>query len=115
MRFGVALLDAYLEFLAVRGSSGLAPACRPCLPLPTSGTGAAPPQHGWLFPGGNSGQPITHRTLVFKLRNFDFAVGQARISALRQLVLQAPAPVIAAALGVHHSKTTRQANNAGTT
>jgi hypothetical protein len=30
-------------------------------------------------------------------------VGEARVSALRQLILQAPAPVIAAALGVHHT------------
>jgi hypothetical protein len=32
----------------------------------------------------------------------------ARISALRQLVLQVPAPVIAGALGFHHTTTTRQ-------
>ena len=39
----------------------------------------------------------------------------ARISALRQLVLQAPAPVIAEALGFHHTTTQRQhANAAGT-
>jgi integrase len=76
---------------------------------------ASPPQHGWVFPGRNSGQPITHRTLFFKLRRLGFAVGEARVSALRQLVLQAPAPVIAAALGVHHTTTTRQAVNAGTT
>jgi len=31
----------------------------------------------------------------------------ARISALRQLVLQVPAPVIAGALGFHHTTTTR--------
>jgi len=39
----------------------------------------------------------------------------ARISALRQLVLQVPAPVIAGALGFHHTTTTRQHINAGTT
>jgi hypothetical protein len=36
-------------------------------------------------------------------------------SSTRTGVLQAPAPVIAAALGVHHTTTTRQAVNAGTT
>ena len=39
----------------------------------------------------------------------------ARISALRQLVLQAPAPVIAEALGFHHTTTQRQHANAGAT
>ncbi len=39
----------------------------------------------------------------------------ARISALRQLVLHAPAPVIAEALGFHHATTQRErANAAGT-
>lgn len=72
-------------------------------------------QDAWLFPGKNPGQPITHRTLFLKLRNLDFPLGEARVSALRQLVLQAPAPVIAAALGVHHTTATRQAVHAGTT
>ncbi|XVU24198.1 hypothetical protein ACQPZJ_44370 [Actinoplanes sp. CA-054009] len=76
---------------------------------------ASPSQHGWLFPGRNSGQPMTYRTLFFRLRGLGLAVREARISALRQLVLQAPAPVIAAALGIHHTTTTRQAVNAGTT
>ena len=39
----------------------------------------------------------------------------ARISALRELVLQAPAPVIAEALGFHHTTTHRQHANAGAT
>jgi hypothetical protein len=39
----------------------------------------------------------------------------ARISALRQLVLQVPAPVIADALSFHHTTTTRQHANAGAT
>ncbi len=36
-----------------------------------------------------------------------------RVAALRQLVLQVPAPVIADALGFHHTTTTRQHLNAG--
>jgi len=40
---------------------------------------------------------------------------QARISALRELVQQAPAPVIAAALRFHHTTTTRQTAHAGAT
>lgn len=73
------------------------------------------PEDAWLFPGKNPGQSLTHRSLFLKLRRLGFPLGEARVSALRQLVLQAPAPVIAAALGVHHTTTTRQANNAGTT
>jgi hypothetical protein len=37
----------------------------------------------------------------------------ARIAALRQLVLQVPAPVIADALGFHYTTATRQHLNAG--
>jgi hypothetical protein len=53
--------------------------------------------------------------MFLKLSSLGFPLGEARVSALRQLVLQAPAPVIAAALDVHHTTTTRQAINAGTT
>ena len=50
-----------------------------------------------------------------QLRDLGFPMRTARISALRQLVLQAPAPVIADALGFHHTTTTRQPANAGAT
>ena len=108
------LLDADDE-LFLRLGDPPSPVPGPLAPLLRQLADASPPQHGWLFPGRNSGQPITHRALFFKLRKLGFAVGEARVSALRQLVLQAPAPVIAAALGVHHTTTTRQAVNAGTT
>jgi len=51
-----------------------------------------------------------HRLAVFRAGDLT-----ARISALRQLVLQVPAPVIADALGFHHTTTTRQHVNAGAT
>src|SRR5262249_5983964 len=69
----------------------------------------------WLFPARNAGQPITSRPLPLGLRALDMPLGQARISALRRLVTQVPAPVIADALGIYHTTATRQANNAGTT
>ncbi len=70
---------------------------------------------GWLFPGRNPGQPAAYGTISTLLRNLSFPMRTARISALRQLVLQAPAPVIAEALGFHHTTTQRQhANAAGT-
>ena len=69
----------------------------------------------WLFPGRNPGQPAAYSTVFTQLRDLGFPMRTARISALRQLVLQAPAPVIAEALGFHHTTTQRQrANAAGT-
>ena len=50
--------------------------------------------------------------MLAQLHNLGLPMRTARISALRQLVLQAPAPVIAGALGFHHTTTTRQHTNA---
>jgi hypothetical protein len=69
----------------------------------------------WLFPGRNAGQPASYRAMLIQLRDHGLPMRTARISALRQLVLQVPAPVIAAALGFHHTTTTRQHINAGGT
>ena len=66
----------------------------------------------WLFPGRNPGQPAAYSTAFTLLRDLGFPMRTARISALRQLVLQAPAPVIAEALGFHHTTTERQRTNA---
>jgi hypothetical protein len=51
-------------------------------------------ERGWLFPGRLADQPITYRTLSHRLRKLGFPLIDARVSALRQLVLQAPAPVM---------------------
>ncbi len=68
-----------------------------------------------MLPGRNPGQPAAYATVFTQLRDLGFPMRTARISALRQLVLQAPAPVIAEALGFHHTTTQRQrANAAGT-
>jgi integrase len=69
----------------------------------------------WLFPGRNPGQPAAYATVFTQLRGLGFPMRTARISALRQLVLQAPAPVIAEALGFHYTTTERQHANAGAT
>lgn len=69
----------------------------------------------WLFPGSYPGQPLAHQTLHRRLRELGFPLKQARVSALRELVLQAPAPVIADALGFHQKSTARQVANAGGT
>jgi hypothetical protein len=69
----------------------------------------------WLFPGRLTGQHIAYRTLHGALREHGFPLKEARVAALRELVQQAPAPVIADALGYHHTTTTRQSNHAGAT
>lgn len=75
--------------------------------------------HGsdWLFPGLHPGQPITYQAMLVQLRDVGLPMRTARTSALRQLVLQAPAPVVADALGFgsHHTTTQRQRANAGGT
>ena len=90
---------------------------------PTSLAGAAeqgisPPDDttgGWLFPGRNPGQPAAYATVFNQLRSRGFPMRTGRISALRQLAVQAPAPVVADALGFHHTTTHRQHINAGDT
>ncbi|MFF5182028.1 hypothetical protein ACFY2Q_28775 [Micromonospora sp. NPDC000316] len=69
----------------------------------------------WLFPGRLPCQPVAYNTLHRWLRRLQFPLVEARVSALRQLVLQAPAPVIADALGFHRTTTTRQHAYAGAT
>jgi hypothetical protein len=53
--------------------------------------------------------------MLIQLRDLGLPMRTARISALRHLVLQVPAPVIADALGFHHTTTTRQHASAGAT
>lgn len=67
----------------------------------------------WLFPGRQAGQPADYRSIAQQFRDHGLPLRTARIAALRQLVLQVPAPVIADALGFHHTTTTRQHVNAG--
>ena len=67
----------------------------------------------WLFPGRQAGQPADYQSMAQQLRDLGLPMRAARTAALRQLVLQVPAPVIADALGFHHITTTRQHVNAG--
>jgi hypothetical protein len=65
-------------------------------------TSAASPGSGWLFPGYRAGQPLHPRTLLPLIHRLGIPAQATRVAALRQLVLQAPAPVIADALGYHN-------------
>lgn len=63
----------------------------------------------------DDGQPASYRGMLTQLRDLGLPMRTARIAALRQLVLAVPAPVIAGALGFHHTTTTRQHIKAGAT
>jgi hypothetical protein len=75
---------------------------------------ATNPGARWLFPGRRAGQPLHASHLSQLIRDLGIPALAGRTAALRQLVLQVPAPVVAQALGYHHSTTTRVASEAGT-
>jgi hypothetical protein len=69
----------------------------------------------WLLPGRQPGQPMNQVSLQVRLREIGVPPQRGRTSAIRQLVLQAPAPVIAKALGYHDKTATRLVTEAGGT
>lgn len=71
------------------------------------------PNNRWLFPGRIPGQHLSRDSFVRQIRQLGFPAREARVSSLRQLVVAAPAPVIAAALGFHRTTTAQQTVNAG--
>ncbi|MGY1499956.1 hypothetical protein ACW4TU_25825 [Streptomyces sp. QTS52] len=76
---------------------------------------ATNPAARWLFPGRRAGQPMTSKTLELRLRRLGFPTQRGRTAAIRHLVLQAPAPVIARMLGYHDETTAQLAAEAGGT
>jgi hypothetical protein len=75
---------------------------------------ATNPGARWLFPGRRAGQPLHASHLSQLVRDLGVPALAGRTAALRQLVLQVPAPVVAQALGYHYNTTTRVASEAGT-
>ncbi|MFF3617426.1 hypothetical protein [Streptomyces sp. NPDC002580] len=69
----------------------------------------------WLFPGRQPRHPMDPTSLLDQLRAAGVPTQRGRASAIRQLVLQAPAPVVARALGYHDKTTTRLIVEAGGT
>ncbi|MEV6868955.1 hypothetical protein AB0M44_49330 [Streptosporangium subroseum] len=67
----------------------------------------------WLFPGCRTNQSTSPTTLRDALREIGLPVEKGRTEAIRQLVLQAPPPVIARALGYRDKSATRIAAEAG--
>ncbi len=76
---------------------------------------AANPTSRWLFPGRRAGQPLSPATLGPLICELGIPTQATRVAALRQLVLQAPAPVVAQALGFHPVTAHRHAAGAGGT
>jgi hypothetical protein len=62
---------------------------------------ATNPNSRWLFPGRRAGQPMTIEPLHGRLRKADIPRLNARTASIRQLVLQAPASVVAEMRGYH--------------
>lgn len=73
------------------------------------------PAARWLFPGQNAGRPLHPFTLSRLLTEYGIPVPAARTAAFRALVQQAPAPVIARALGYSGTAATSNAAAAGDT
>jgi hypothetical protein len=73
--------------------------------------------HGsrWLFPGRRVGQPLRPETLVALINDLGIPAAPGRAAAIRQHVLDTPAPVVAEALGYHHVTTAKLAAQAGGT
>lgn len=69
----------------------------------------------WLFPGRWPRHPANPAWLLERISDLGIPGGAGRAAALRQLVLQAPAPVTAKALGYHDATTTRVLAEAGGT
>jgi integrase len=67
----------------------------------------------WLFPGRRGGQPMTTDGIERWFRAHQIPALTGRTAALRQLVLQMPAPIVARMLGYTHEQTARLAAEAG--
>ncbi|MEV6569449.1 hypothetical protein [Streptomyces kronopolitis] len=76
---------------------------------------ATNPEARGLFPSRRAGQPMTSDTLELRLRRLGFPTQRGRTEAIRHLVLQAPALVIARMLGYHDETTAQLAAEAGET
>ncbi|MFD6044360.1 hypothetical protein ACFWG7_24025 [Streptomyces koyangensis] len=69
----------------------------------------------WLFPGRRAGQPARPDHLSALLGGIGIPVAAARGAAVRQQLLELPAPVVADALGYHDKTTSRLLRETGGT
>jgi len=80
---------------------------------PLNLTTATNPNARWLFPGRRAGQPMVLNTIEIRLRRQGIPALNGRTAALRQLVLQAPVPVVAKMLGYTTDHTARLVSEVG--
>lgn len=76
---------------------------------------ATNPNSRRLFPGGRAGQPMHSEWLAALVNELGIPTTTGRTSAIRQHVLDMPAPVVADALGYHQNTATRIATQADAT
>ncbi|MEU3404932.1 hypothetical protein ABZ766_13425 [Streptomyces sp. NPDC006670] len=69
----------------------------------------------WLFPGRRAGQPLHPDVLAALLNDIGIPTTAGRTAAIRQHVLEMPAPVVAEALSYHRVTTAKLASEAGGT
>jgi site-specific recombinase XerD len=67
----------------------------------------------WLFPGRRAGQPLTVNAVERQLHQHQIPGLTGRTSAIRHLVLQTPAPVVARMLSYTYDQTARLAAETG--
>ncbi|MFE9250948.1 hypothetical protein [Streptomyces sp. NPDC007088] len=76
---------------------------------------ATNPASRWLFPGRRAGKPARPDHLSALLNKVGVPTAAARGAAIRQQLLELPAPVVADALGYHDKTTSRLRNETGGT
>lgn len=69
----------------------------------------------WLFPGRRAGQPLHPDVLAALLNDLGIPTTAGRTAAIRQHVLEMPAPVVAEALSHHRVTTAKPASETGGT
>jgi hypothetical protein len=74
---------------------------------------ATNPASNWLFPGRRAGQPMNPAGLQQRLRRIGIPGVNGRTSAIRQLLLEDPAPIVARMLGYHEVHAELIAGQAG--
>jgi integrase len=74
---------------------------------------ATNPGSTWLFPGRRASQPLRPEYLAKLIHQLGVPTVAGRSAAIRQHVLDMPAPIVADALGYHHVTTAKLAAQAG--